>query len=153
MNLNKFVERYCDSCGSQRCNPYNPEWLKGCRKYYEIKEKEKMPVKEGKYTFYTDGMSKVIAVSTYEGRTVRGVAKCDPRDGFDLEKGKRLAEARCSEKIAAKRAKRAKRELKKAENAFHAAEKRLYKMQDYNSDSKIALGNAVKKIEKLMSEM
>lgn len=30
--------------------------------------------KEGKYTFYTDGLSKVIAVSTYAGKIVRGVA-------------------------------------------------------------------------------
>ena len=42
-----------------------------------------------KYKYYQAG-NKVIAVSTFAGRTVRGVAKCNPKDNFDLEKGKML---------------------------------------------------------------
>ena len=57
------------------------------------------------YRFYDNG-SKVVAVSSYAGRPVRGVAKCDPRDSFDIEKGRALAEARCDVKVAQKRADR-----------------------------------------------
>ena len=46
-----------------------------------------------KYRYFTNG-SKVVAVSTYAGKTVRGVANCDPNDEFSLEKGKELAAAR-----------------------------------------------------------
>lgn len=47
--------------------------------------------------------NKVIAVSSFGGRAVRGIAKCDPRDQFDFETGKEIAEARCNYKIAKKR--------------------------------------------------
>ena len=40
-----------------------------------------------KYNFYTDGKTKVVAVSTYAGKVVRGVAKCDVNDTFSLENG------------------------------------------------------------------
>ena len=40
-----------------------------------------------KYRYYTNGR-RVIAVSTYAGKTVRGVATCDPGDEFSMEKGK-----------------------------------------------------------------
>ena len=98
--------------------------------------------KEGKYTFYTDGLSKVIAVSTYAGKVVRGVAKCDPKDKFDIEKGKELAEARCQEKIAQKRAARARKEYDKALAAYEAAAARVNKMNEYVIDSKKAATQA-----------
>lgn len=40
MNLDKFIEENCTFCGSQRCDPYNPEWLEGCKLYQELKEKQ-----------------------------------------------------------------------------------------------------------------
>lgn len=49
----------------------------------------------------------VVAVTTYAGKPVRGIAKCDPRDTFDEETGKRLAAARCAVKVAQKRNNRA----------------------------------------------
>ena len=51
--------------------------------------------------------NKVICISTYAKKVVRGVAKCSPNDNFDIEIGKRLAQLRCDEKIADKRANRA----------------------------------------------
>ena len=92
----------------------------------------------GKYKFYNDGKNKIIAVSTYAGRTVRGVAKCDPRDEFNATKGEDLAVARCAEKIAAKRMRRAQAELDKAIRAVEAAEYRVSKMKEYLSDSTAA---------------
>ena len=52
-----------------------------------------------KYKYAQTG-NKVIAISTYAGRTVRAVAKADPRDASSLEDGKKLAAARCNAKIA-----------------------------------------------------
>jgi hypothetical protein len=56
---------------------------------------------------YIETPNKVIALSTYAGKTVRGVAKCHPNDTFDVEFGRKLAAARCNEKIARKRHERA----------------------------------------------
>lgn len=58
-----------------------------------------------KYRYYTNGKNVVVAVASYAGRTVRGVAKCSDQDEFDLETGKKLAAARCAVKIARERVK------------------------------------------------
>lgn len=47
----------------------------------------------------------IVAMSTFAGRTVAGVARCADSDTFDIEAGKRLAAARCNLKIAEKRMK------------------------------------------------
>lgn len=70
-------------------------------------------MKEFNYKYIVTN-DKVIALSSYAGRTVRGIAKCHPNDTFDVEYGKKLAAARCNEKIAIKRHK--------------AAEKKYYKL-------------------------
>ena len=87
-----------------------------------------------KQKFYF-GNGKVIAVSTYAGRIVKGVAKCDPSDNFDIEKGKQLAAARCNAKVAAKRVKRAQSELEKAISEFSKASSRVGTMNDYLTDA------------------
>lgn len=87
-----------------------------------------------KYKFYTNG-SRVIAVSTYAGRTVRGVAVCHDGDEFSLEKGKELAALRCAEKIAKKRVARANRKVDEAYWAHVNAEAYLDKMCDYKDDA------------------
>lgn len=51
--------------------------------------------------------SVVVALSTYAGKVVKGVAKCIATDPFDLETGKKLAAARCDYKVCLKRANRA----------------------------------------------
>lgn len=58
--------------------------------------------------------NKVIAISSYAGKTVKGVAKVHPNDLFDEEYGKNLARARCDLKIAKKRAARADKKLTEA---------------------------------------
>lgn len=94
-----------------------------------------------KYRFY-EAPNKIIAVSTYEGKTVRGVATCDPRDKFDEMKGKQLAAARCNQKVAAKRTRRAKRELNKALVALDAAQRRVNAMNEYYNDACLAENDA-----------
>ncbi len=56
-----------------------------------------------KYIYETDGKNYVIANQTYCGNPVKGKAICGAEDTFDFEYGKRLAAARCNEKIAEKR--------------------------------------------------
>lgn len=92
-----------------------------------------------KYKFYTNG-SRVIAVSTYAGKTVRGVAVCHAGDAFSLEKGKKLAALRCAEKIAKKRVARANR---KVDEAYVDAEAYLDKMVDYKDDALYELNEVV----------
>ena len=111
-----------------------------------------------KYKFYTakkiDGQPyKVIAVSTYEGKMVRGVAKCDTRDTFDMELGKQLAAARCNQKIAQKRQRRADRELKKAVAAFDKAQKHMFAMNDYYEDARSAAKTANSRVNTLLKTM
>lgn len=79
--------------------------------------------------------NKVIALSTYAGKTVRGVAICSPEDIFDLEYGKRLAAARCNEKVCAKRRLRAAKKRIEAEYNFILAREQLRKMSNYYSDA------------------
>ncbi len=103
-----------------------------------------------KYKYYTDGENKVVAVSSYAGKTVRGVAKCDPRDSFNEADGKMLAEARCALKVADKRYARAQKEYAKAEAAMQKAQSRLNKMIDYVNDSQIEKEMAQKNLDTIM---
>lgn len=105
-----------------------------------------------KYRFYF-GENKVIAVSTYEGKTVRGVAKCDPQDNFDIELGKQLAAARCNQRIAQKRKMRADRELKKAVIVYDKTMKHMYAMNDYYEDACAAAKQADVRVTKLLEKM
>lgn len=87
-----------------------------------------------KYHYYVAG-DKVIATSTYAGKTVRGIAKCAEGDTFDVEKGKRLAALRCAEKVAKKRLKRAMRQMHEATWTFEQARLRYKDMTDYYRDA------------------
>ena len=89
----------------------------------------------------------VIAISTYAGRTVRGVAKCHPNDTFDEEFGKRLAAARCNEKIAAKRLARAGKVFMQSIQAMNAAESYYFKMRDYRDDAYYAWKEAQEELD------
>lgn len=110
-----------------------------------------------KYKFFTtkaaDGCDKVIAISTYAGRTVRGVAICSADDTFSLEKGKELAALRCAKKIAHKRIARAKRKYREAEIALEIAEAREEQMEDYVDDAYDALDDIEEAIAKLLEDM
>lgn len=80
-------------------------------------------------------IKRVVALSTYAGRPVRGVAKCDPRDEYSFPFGKALAIARCDERIADKREKNAKNKLAMAARALEEAQSRFNKMTAYYEDA------------------
>lgn len=87
-----------------------------------------------RYRFYVTD-NKVICVSSYAGKAVRGVAKCDPKDTFNLEDGKKLAQARCDYKIAKKRVLRARAKHAEATKALSDAREYQDKMQSYYDES------------------
>jgi hypothetical protein len=96
-----------------------------------------------RYTYYiAENQKQVIAVSSYAGRIVRAVAKCDPRDEFSIETGKKLAAARCNLKVAAKRAKRANSKLEEAWINVRKANAHKCDMIDYVTDAEAALAQA-----------
>jgi len=105
-----------------------------------------------KYHFYVHG-NRVIAASTYAGKIVRGVAVCANDDEFDLEKGKRLAAARCNAKIALKRVNRAADKVAEAQAALEAADRKVEDMIVYYQDSSVALTDAMREVERLQSEI
>lgn len=98
------------------------------------------------YRFYTAG-NMVIAVSSFAGSTVRGVAKCNPNDEFDLEYGKKLASVRCAFKIASKRRKRANNKLAQAYSEFEKASAHVVKMSTYVDDAEARYIEAVSELE------
>lgn len=105
-----------------------------------------------KYKYYKNG-NKIIAVSTYAGKTVRGVAICGPNDSFDEEKGKKLAALRCAEKVARKRFARAIKKQNDAEAAYIKAGDYYDRMTDYSVDSQVELVRVCKAIDDLLKEI
>lgn len=105
-----------------------------------------------KYRFYTNG-NRVIAVSTFAGKTVRGTATCNPKDKFDLEKGKMLAAARCNERVARKREKLARNRLNEARDTVSNAMTHLGAMNDYFRDAANARMVAQINLEALLKDM
>ena len=87
-----------------------------------------------RYRFIETG-NKIICISTYAKKVVRGVAKCSPNDNFDIEIGKKLAQLRCDEKIADKRANRALDKYLEAEEILAEAKAYYDDMRKYYLDS------------------
>ena len=98
------------------------------------------PINKYKYVMTDD--NRTIAISSYAGRTVRGIAKMDPRDEYNEEYGKELAAARCAKKVAKKRRDRAARQVKKAADAYNRAYQYFQKMKVYQADADSAYQEA-----------
>lgn len=105
-----------------------------------------------KYRFYFAG-NKIIAISTYAGKITRGVAICHPEDKFDKEIGKKLAAARCNEKIAQKRYNRAQSKYIEACKVRDAALLEVDKMKEYMNDSFIAMNEAAQTCDNIIKEI
>ena len=108
-----------------------------------------------KYKFYQfkneKGGTTVTAASTYAGRTVKGYAKCDPKDQFSIEKGKELAAARCNLKIAEKRRDRASKKYLEATQAVIEANAYFDKMKQYFMDADDQVDEAAEELRDLIS--
>lgn len=87
-----------------------------------------------RYKFYVAD-KKIICVSSYAGKAVRGVAKCGPDDKFEIENGKKLAALRCDCKIAEKRMRRAMQKHSEALKLLEDARVYCDNMQRYYEES------------------
>ena len=88
------------------------------------------------YKYRIDEENKiVIAMSTYAGKSVVGIARCAPEDSFDVEKGKKLAAARCTLKVAKKRLRYAESCAKTASEAASYWADYKAKMDEYENTS------------------
>ena len=106
------------------------------------------------YKYYVNEKNRqVIAVSTYEGKNVKGTAKANPIDEFDIEQGKILAKARCDAKIAKKRMQRAQRKINAAQKILEQARTYYEKMSSYYDDSQAAYTVAKSVLDSLIETM
>ncbi len=102
-----------------------------------------------KYKYYI-AKNKVIAVSSYAGKTVKGVATCHEDDEFTLWKGKELAAARCAIKVAKKRYDRATKKSKDAIRELDEAICRKSQANKYLTDSKREFKEALRHEKELL---
>ena len=117
-------------------------------------------IKNPIYKFYqynrqrADGTSnvRIVAVSSFAGKPVKGYADLHPMDEFDVEYGQALAAARCAEKIAAKRCKRAYNKVDEATAQVNAAMAHLQKMMQYEADAEAAYNIAAYDVAVLLFE-
>ena len=117
-------------------------------------------IKSPTYKFYqynrqrADGSSnvRIVAVSSFAGKPVKGYADLHPMDEFDIEYGQALAAARCAEKIAAKRCKRAYNKVDEATAQVNAAMAHLQKMMQYEADAEAAYNVAAYNAAQILSE-
>ena len=105
-----------------------------------------------KYRYATTG-KKVIAITTYAGKTVRGVALCHDEDTFDMEQGKRIAAARCAVKVAQKRLARAEQKMNEADEQGARAARHVENMENYYYDAQNELVEANEHLDEIMGEI
>ena len=121
------------------------------------KEKKIIMYPIEKYKFFNtttrNGSTKIIAVTTYAGKTVRGVAICHPEDKFDEQKGKEIAAARCAVRVAKKREARAEKKYAEANRAYGDAVRNLGKMNEYCDDACVARDEAEAYLENLLKNL
>lgn len=90
-----------------------------------------------RYHFYTDGKRKVICVTTFAKKPVKGVAVCAEGDTFDLEKGKALAKARCDYYFGIKRLEYARERFNTIADIYSQVNRMKHEAMDYLNDCEI----------------
>lgn len=100
-----------------------------------------------RYRFIEAG-NKVICLSTYAKKVVKGIAKCSPNDEFDIEIGRKLAQLRCDEKVCDKRAMRALDRYIEAEYALFEAQEHFNNMRNYYLEAERKHDEVVEELKK-----
>lgn len=97
----------------------------------------------------------VVALTTYNGKVVRGVAKCLESDDFSLETGAKLAAYRCDLKVCKKKCRKAGQRLKdmatqidKLNSEFTKMVNRYDDLLDEYHNSTIRLNNLERDLRK-----
>lgn len=107
-----------------------------------------------RYKFYYNKDEKtLICTILYKGKTIRGIAKCDPDDEFNLGVGKKLAYLRCRKKFLSKKLKRALQVERDAIIAEARAKCNLANARDFVSDSEIQFNNTINELAKFEAEL
>lgn len=112
----------------------------------------RFPLEKYKYLIQAreDGVKEISASTTYAGKTVKAVAKCNPIDSFSEEYGKDLAAARCNLKVSKKRVKNAIKSYDKACKDYAKVVKRMSDMMAYIDDAEKDLLDAEKFLENVI---
>lgn len=110
-------------------------------------------MKDFKYKHVVLENGDVISISSFAGKTVRGVAHCHPEDKFNLDKGIAIADAKCALKIAKLREKRATKCMCDAHDAFMKADELLDKEERYYADAISEVAHAQDKLDKLLASV
>ena len=106
-----------------------------------------------KYSYFTNGKDTVVAVASYAGKRVRGVAKCSEMDEFNLAKGEKLAAARCNLKIAKMREKNMKYMAQFKEDVLEAVNKDYLKFSARAIEATCLRIGAEKQYKAVMDEL
>ena len=111
-------------------------------------------VYDNKYHFYYNIDSEVVVCTTkYRGKIIRGVAKCNPGDCFDLTTGKNLAYLRCKQKCAKKKLSRAYEVYGYAADNEERIRKSVLSAYEFVSDALEQLDEANNELSKLEQEL
>ena len=106
-----------------------------------------------KYRYVVIDNKKVVAISTYAGKTVRGVAVLGEGDEFNLELGKKVAAAKCNLRVAEKRCARAAEKRREALRKMNEASTNFANALAYVSDSEDAYQEAVNELNEILSKV
>lgn len=108
-----------------------------------------------KYAYFTNdkGQTVISARSTFAGKTVKGYAKCDPRDNYSVETGEKLAAARCEARIAQKRKKYAATKVACAQRELEQAYAYLKKMLDCQNGAVAEADAAEQALKDILNEI
>lgn len=97
--------------------------------------------------------TKVIVLTKYAGRPVRGIAKCSPNDTFNETTGRDLAQLRCDIKVAKLRMKRAQKKYAEAAEAWRCMDEHLADMEDYYFNSRAEYENLLAEEKEMLERL
>ena len=100
-----------------------------------------------------DEQKKVIALTSYAGKAVKGVAVCSEHDEFDVEVGKRLASARANVKVAMKRKARAEKKLAYFDKIIDDVEREYHELEAYLYTADERWENAIDELANVLNDV
>lgn len=102
---------------------------------------------------YIHNDRETICISSYARKTVKGIAKANPNDSYNKEKGELLAKARCDFKVACKRLKNATDRLNEAEEFMSTITDYYERMLNYYEDAVAEKTTAKNNLESLLETL
>ena len=107
-----------------------------------------------KYHFYYHAENQTVVCTTmYKGKMVRGIAKCNQEDTFDIDVGKNLAYLRCRQKFMRKKLRRAHDAVENASVAMERAKWNFIQAHEFLSDSQEQLFVATNELTEFESKL